>query len=274
MTGRIELGMAEEAYHSHPALSSTGARQLLESPARFRYAQDNPQPYKKAYDLGTLAHSKVLGIGAQAVVIPEDILATNGATSTKAAKEFIEQARVDGLIPVKGALFDEVNAMAEAVLAHPTARAVLEQDGQAEVSLFGTDPETGVECRARMDWRGPINADLKSTAKSASKAEFEKTVVSFSYETQEAHYTDTERFATGEDGRPFLFIVVETAAPHLVAVHQLDVVFREMGKTKARRARELFAECTASGIWPGHPEEVQLISPPVWAVYQHEEKYA
>lgn len=275
MTGRIELGMPEDEYHAHRALSSTGARLLLDSPARFRYAQSHPQAHKDSFDLGTAVHTKVLGIGHKVITYPPEHLTPSGNPSTKAATvEWALEQRANGLVVIGAAQAAQVDRMAEAILAHPTAKAVFEQDGKAEVSLFGTDPETGVECRARVDWRGPINADLKTTAKSASKAEFEKTVVNFGYETQEAHYGDAERFATGEDERPFVFVVVETAAPHLVAVHQLDVVFREMGKTKARRARELFAECTASGIWPGHPEEVQLISPPVWAVYQHEEKYA
>jgi hypothetical protein len=47
-----------------------------------------------------------------------------------------------------------------------------------------------------------------------------------------------------------------------------------MGDAKTRRALETFAECTASGVWPGYPEEVQMSSPPVYAIYQHEEEYA
>jgi hypothetical protein len=264
----------ERLYHADPALSSTGARKLLESPAKFRYAMDHPQPHKDAFDLGTAVHTKVLGVGSGVIAYPPEHLTPSGAVSTKAATvEWLSAKRAEGFVVVTPGQAAAADGMSEAILAHSTARAVFEQDGHPEVSVFGTDPETGVEMRARFDWRGPINADVKTTAKSASKAEFEKTVVNFSYETQESHYEDTERFATGEEERPFVFIVAETEAPYLVAVHQLDVVFREMGKAKARRARELFAECTESGIWPGHPEEVQLISPPTWAVFQHAERF-
>lgn len=263
----------EAEYHAHPALSSTGARLLLESPAKFHYSQSHPQPGKDSFDLGTAVHTKVLGVGGKIISYPEEHLTASGNASTKAATiEWAAEQRANGLVIISPAQAKQVDGMAEAVLANPTARALFEQDGQAEASVFATDPDTGVEMRARLDWLGPINADVKTTGKSASKAEFEKTVVNFGYETQQIHYEDTLRFA-GEDDRPFVFLVIETEAPHLVAVHQLDIVFREMGKTKARRARELFAECTDSGIWPGYPEEVQLISPPVWAVYQHEEKY-
>jgi hypothetical protein len=275
MTDGIVLDLPEVEYHSHAALSSTGARLLLDSPAKFHYAQSHPQAHRDAFDLGTAVHTKVLGIGHKVITYPPEHLTPSGNASTKAATvEWAEEQRANGLVVIGAAQAAQVDRMAEAVLAHKTAKAIFEQEGQAEVSLFGTDPETGVECRARMDWRGPINADLKTTSKSASMTEFEKTVVNFSYETQEAHYGDTERFATGVDEKSFVFIVVETDPPHLVAVHQLDKVFREMGKAKARRAREIYAECVSSGAWPGHPEEVQLISPPTWAIYQHEEKYA
>jgi hypothetical protein len=274
----IVNGMPEEEYHAHPALSSTQARQLLDSPARYHYAKSHPQAHKASFDLGTAVHSRVLGTGAQLIGIPLELLATNGAASTKAAKEFIEQARADGLIPVKADVADEVRGMSEAVLAHPTARALFEQEGQAEASVFATDPETGVETRARFDFLprldtdNPIAVDLKTTGKSASPAGFIRSVLDFQYDVQEEHYEDTLRFAEGIE-IPFVFVVVETAAPHLVGVHQLDIMFREMGQVKARRARQLHATCSASGEWPGYPTEVSLLAPPVYAIYQHEEKY-
>lgn len=277
MTGRIELGMAEEAYHSHPALSSTGARQLLKAPRKFQYAQDHPQPYKKAYDLGTLAHSKVLGTGTQPVVIPEELLASNGAASTKAAKEFIEGARAQGSIPVKQELFDEVNAMAEAILAHREARDLFEQEGDAEASVFATDPETGVEMRARFDFLpnfmqpDPWCVDLKTSGKNADAESFSKTVADFGYDVQEAHYLDTLKFATGDATARMKFVVVETDAPHLVAVHELSFEFAEIGAARARRARELFAQCTASGIWPGYDDAPLPLQPPLWHIFQNQE---
>jgi len=270
---RIVLDLPEAEYHAHPALSSTGARLLLDSPARFHYAQSHPQPHKDAFDLGTAVHTKALGVGANVITYPEEHLTPSGAVSTKAATvAWAEEQRAAGKVLISPDRASLVDGMAEAVLAHPTARALFEQDGNAEASVFATDPDTGVELRARFDYRAAINVDLKTTSKEASPDGFIKSVMNFGYDVQEAHYGDVDEIVTGER-RPFVFVVVETDAPHLVGVHQLDVVFRDMGQTKARRARELFASCTASGEWPGYPSHVQLLSPPVWAVYQHEEKY-
>lgn len=269
----IILDLDETEYHRHPALSSTGARQLLESPARFRYMQDHPQPPKDVFDLGTAVHSKVLGTGWGVTVLDHDDF------RTKAAREERDAVRAAGSVPILRADYVNVEAIAEAVLTHPTGRLLLEQAGAAETSVFANDPDTGVDVRARFDFLpdlttgNPIAVDLKTTGKSASPDGFSKSVANFGYDVQEGHYDDTLWLATGEQ-IPFVFLVVETAAPHLVGVHQLDVVWRDMGKAKARRARDIFATCTESGEWPGYPAAVDLISPPQWAIYQHEEQYA
>lgn len=278
LNGIVE-NLDEAAYHAHPALSSTQARLLLETPADYRYAQKHPQPFKKAYDLGTLVHSKVLGTGAQIEVIPEKVLASNRALSTTAAKEFVAGARAKGLVPMKQEEAAEVDEMTESVLSHPTARILFEQEGHAESSVFATDPDTGVAMRARFDYlpnlvnRNPIAVDLKTTGKKASKHGFEKSVTDYGYDVQQAHYLYALGLATGVE-IPMVFAVVETAPPYKVAVHQLSIRWTQMGAEKAQRARELLAECRASNVWPGYDPGVTLIDPPTYEVFRHEEKYA
>ncbi len=281
----IVLDLDEAIYHAHPALSSTGARQLLEAPARFEHARSTPRADRKAFDIGTLVHSKVLGVGAQVSVYPDgrgdevfvdpesgdeltNVLATNGAASTAAAKRFEAQCRANGLVPLKRADADVVNAMAEAVLSHPTASVLLEQDGHPEASVFGTDPVTGVECRARFDFLGRVGVDLKTMHGLATPVKFAKTVADHGYHVQNAHYEDTLGFA-GDEVEAFAFVVVEKEPPFLVAVFVLDEDYREIGAARAKRARELFAVSHDSGIWPGYPPQIQIARPPQWAVYDH-----
>ncbi|UFS59501.1 PD-(D/E)XK nuclease-like domain-containing protein [Subtercola endophyticus] len=258
--------MNEATYHARPELSSTQARQILDSPARFEYARTHPQAPKKAFDLGSAVHSKVLGVGYGIEVLNFE------SWRSKDAQIARDETYAAGLIPMLPHELGPVDEMSEAILSHKTARQIFEQDGIAEASVFATDPTTGVPLRARFDWFAPVCADLKTTAKDASKDTFAKTVASFGYDTQRGHYLDTLRFATGET-RELVFVVVETNPPHLVAVHQLDRIFADMGHLKARRAREIYAECTESGVWPGYPDEVQLVIPPTWLVYQDAEKY-
>ena len=126
--------------------------------------------------------------------------------------------------------------MTEAVLAHPEARSLLEQDGNdREVSMFAKDPETGVEMRARFDLYADIAADLK-TARDASPKGFARAAAQHGYDVQEGWYRDVRKLLTGELGR-FRFIVVESTAPYLVGVYELDYTFADMGQVKAAAAR-------------------------------------
>jgi hypothetical protein len=263
----IVHGLDEAEYHAHPALSSTQARLLLETPAHYHWALTHPQPYKKAFDLGTLVHSKVLGVGADLAVVPDELLATNGALSTKAAKEFVEQARAEGKIPVKQDVADEVAAMTESVLAHSEARAVLEKVVGREVSLFAE--VDGVPMRARFDiYDGRAAADLKS-ARDASPKGFNSAVGKLGYHIQDRWYGDTHEAITGTELESFKFLVVENTAPYLVGVYDLDFMWEDIAKERTKRARELYLRCTETGVWPGY--QSATLTPPTWAVYENEE---
>ncbi|GAB2702567.1 hypothetical protein BKA24_001659 [Microbacterium marinum] len=272
----LVLDLDESVYHAHPALSSTGARQLLVAPAKFEHARRNPSPPKKVYDIGTATHSKVLGIGAQAVAYPTKLLAENGAASTKAAKAWADVQRAAGRVPMKQHEIDVVDAMAESVLAHRGAAALLEQVGPREASVFSTDPETGVPLRCRFDLLGAgggrrIGVDLKTKASDATATAFARAAADLRYDVQQAHYEVTAAAAEIElDG--FAFIVVEKEPPYLANALMLDADFVEIGVASAAAARRLFAAGIESGMWPGYPQHIQLVRPPMWAIYDHTDR--
>lgn len=266
MNPGIVPDMPENIYHSHNALSSTGARLLLESPAKFHYRQTHPQQSTAAFDLGSAVHAKVLGVGwaIEELDFPD--------WRTKAAQAARDEARDNGLIPMLTRELVTVHRMSEAVLAHKTAREMLELPGERELSAFATID--GVDVRARLDalTDSGIGIDLKTTAKPADPLTFARSVVDYGYDVQAAWYTDALA-ALGTELDRFQFIVVEKEAPHLVSVLELDIIFREMGKVKAAEARRRYAECTATNTWPGHPDDIQLVAPPTWAEYAHEDLY-
>src|SRR6266545_7773779 len=82
------------------SLSTSGAKTLLNKcPAIFAYEREHGRPDKAVFDFGHAAHSEILGDGMRIAVIPDELLGSNGATSTKAAKQFIADARADGAVP-------------------------------------------------------------------------------------------------------------------------------------------------------------------------------
>lgn len=265
----ITADMSEHDYHARPEISSTGARLLLDSPARFRYWQDHPQPPKAAFDLGSAAHSKILGVGADIVLYPDEHLTPSGAVSTKAATvEWEQEQRAAGLIPIGRRDADRVDAMAEAVLADRDARAVLERITGREVSIIAE--VDGVPVRARFDlYDGAEGADLK-TARDASPKGFNRSVGAYGYQIQQRWYMDAHKAETGRPLQRFTFIVVESAPPHLVGVYDLDFMWDEIAGERTKLARDLYKRCVETGTWPGYG--AVTLTPPTWAVYENEEE--
>lgn len=268
MKAGIHLDIEEETYHADDAFSQSQAKVLLESPARYRWQRDHPKPPSNAFDEGHAAHAKVLGVGLEVAVIPDEILAANGAISTTAAKEFVKEARERGAVPIKADVAARVDAMAEAILAHPQARRLLELPGPVEASMWWQDEGSGVHCRARVDKLaetpdGPLNVDIKSTA-DASLRGFTKSCVNFGYHIQGAAYDDAVRHLTGGEA-PTVLIAVEKDAPHLVAVFEFTPADLDLGLQRWRDACHLLAKCREDDHWPGFPDFVQTITLPPWA---------
>jgi hypothetical protein len=284
----LVYGLDENEYHSLPGVSSTGAKKLLRSPAHYRYYTENPHETKAEFDLGSAVHTKVLGVGAAIAIYPDgtgpesfefegvemrDVLAKNGAVSTKAAAAFAEDARGKGLIPVKRVVGRVVDKMVDSVLSNQTARALFE-GGQPEVSMFATDPDTKVDMRGRLDYLGKRITDLKTTAGEASEGGFARQVFSLGYEVQFGWYSHLYELITGETP-PWLFVVVENTAPYLTGIHVLSEDAQRIGRDKARLARERYARCRDTNQWGGYTTRnggpVGVLDVPMYAIYDYQD---
>ena len=269
ITEPVVRGLPERDYHAAPGLSSTGMKWLLRSPKHYRQQMDQ-RAEKAAFDLGHAVHGKVLGVGMDVVVIPEDLLASNGAASTAKAKAFIEDARANGLVPVKADVLGQVDAIAESVLANPKAATLLSLEGDTELSIFADDPDTGVPLRGRLDRLATlpggrlVNVDLKTTT-DVRRRKVVRTIEDFGYDTQSETYKHLLRLAFDTDVAPTQLIFVEVVAPHEVRVVQLaHEDWIDGGARKMRRAINIYARCTATGVWPGDddsPGSAEAITP-------------
>lgn len=259
-------GIPEADYHSDPALSQSGAKLLLRSPALYRYRRDNPER-RDSFDFGHAAHAKVLGVGLEVVVVNAD------DWRTKAAREAKEAAHAEGRTPLLARDMAKVDAMAAAIEAHPGARAILRRDGQAELSLWwdeqAADGST-VRCRGRVDWLtatnsgDPIAVDYKSTV-DASPAAFRKAVVNYGYDLQDAAYRRGLEAVTGD--RPgFVLIAQEKEPPYLVGLYTLTPDYHARGEREWLRAVDLYAVCSQRDEWPGYAPDVIELDPPAWAL--------
>lgn len=245
------------------SLSSSGARALLAPgcPAQFRYDQDHGQPLKKVWDIGTAAHKLVLGDG------PELVLVDRPRWDTNEVKAQLAEIRANGGVPLKRHELDQVNAMADALRAHPEAGPLLDPNhGSAEQSLYWHERELDLHRRARIDWlrHDGIVVDYK-TCRSADLDAISKTVHEHGYHAQADWYLSGLRalgYAT--ERTPFLFVFQQKTAPYVVTVVRLDDLALRIGRDLNQAAMQLYANCRDSGYWPGHSDTTEIVSLPAW----------
>ncbi len=245
------------------SLSQSGAKTLLSSPARFAWEREHGRPAKDAYDLGTLAHALILGSGDDRLVVVDAY-----DWRTKAAQAAKAEAYAAGKVPVHRGDLLAASRIARAVRRHPLARAVL-ASGEPEVSFYWRDPETGVTCRARVDWLVPGKAlvDVKTVGRygGADPAAFGRQCAQLDYPMQAAHYVDGWEAVTGER-LPFVHLIVETEPPHFVTVGQLPDDAIKAGRARMRSALTEYTERESAGDWPefDHPNNIVDIPGPGW----------
>lgn len=262
----IHYGIPDEDYRQIPGLSSTGIKEMLKSPAHYQWARTHRRE-RIAFDVGHAAHAKILGVGLGVIVYPDEHLTPSGNVSEKAAtKEWAEEQRAAGLVPVSPGQIASVDAMAEAVARHPLAGKLIGSgDGKPEVSLLWDDPHTGVRCKGRIDYLRdePVAVDLK-TCRSADPRRFGSPAASYGYAEQAVHYSNGVKATRGDTELEFYQVLVETDAPHFVSVVELDPTFLMLAEIRVRRAIDTYAECVATGEWPAYPAGINTVAPPAW----------
>jgi len=272
--------MPEYLYHRHPALSSSGAKKLTppSTPAHFREAVDNGQEVKREFELGTAAHTVVLGTGPTLHVVEAS------SWVTKAAKEERQLARDLGRVPVLEHEYESILAMAEAIRSHPVASflfqrqryeegRLIEATGAPEVSLFWRDDMAGVDKRCRLDWMpfsltssGVLLVPDYKTCQSASDDAIDRQVRDYGYHQQAQWNTEGIETLGLSAGAPVLFVFVfqEKKAPYLINVRAVEPQTLKVAERKNYDAARLFARCSESGEWPGYDNRIGFASLPYW----------
>lgn len=272
--GGIEPGIypdiPDTEYHAaKDILSSSGARRLITStPRKFYEEMTTVRPYNPAFEIGHAAHTLVLNVGDPFEVVDAD------SWRTKDAKEVRDAALQAGKTPLLAKEYAQVRAMADAILEHPvTGELFTRNDTTSEQSLYWTDEQTGVACRARPDlavndWS--LIVDYKTTL-SADPREFAKSIAKYGYHQQQAWYCEAVEILTGI--RPeFVFVCQEKTPPYEVSLIQLDADAVRIGGRLNEDARSIYAACMDSGVWPSYPPSVQVVGLPAWALRQADQE--
>lgn len=264
------LDMPAEHYHAADAMSNSALSKLAISPFHYWSEYRAPGRPKReptpAMMAGTLAHCAVLepdALAVRYVVKPEgtDMRTKEGKAWAASVPAGAQVVSADQMLTAQ--------LQRAAVMIVPELASILEA-GHAESSVIWTDAQEGIRCKARPDWvhmlpdGRAILFDLKTTS-DASPREFARSVWTYGYHRQAAHYVAGFEAATGIEVAAFLFGAVSSSYPFVAVPYLLDDDAMQRGREEVRRLLRLYAACCETNTWPAYGDGVQVLSLPAWA---------
>lgn len=262
----VHFDVSEAEYDAWPAVRNTTLGYFLDAtPAHARYQMllgDNETPAKH---LGGAFHAALLEperFRREFVVEMEGPFRSHEAKAKREA--FREKHAKHTILTAKE--WDEAQALSSGMIGHPTIVALL-NNGRAEVSLLWVDPETGLMCKARLDWITTYlghfcTLDLKTSRHRVTG--FGRAAAEYGYHRQQAMYSEGLDVLQGESVRRFVFAVVEKDAPNLAGLVELGWEDVELGKQEFHKALRLYAKCLDSHDYPAYQATPIQVSLPAW----------
>ena len=250
-----DIVMSERDYRSYPAISRSDLWRMNESAEKFKWFMDHPLAPTPALLFGQLVHKLVLQPSA---FDDEFAVAPNIDKRTKAGKESYEAflATVGDKTVVSLDDYNKALDMAIAVRKNPLADKLL--TGTIEKPFFWTDPDTGEDCKCRVDCLTEVDGeiyivDYKSTGNAQTEIFSNKDVFRYGYHFQAAMYSEGVMRAMELDVRPrFVFIAQEKTAPYAVNVIAVPDDVMLAGIDKYRELIGRYHECKVMDYYPGY----------------------
>lgn len=251
----IHPNFPEDQYHALPYVSSSFLKKFKSNPA----AALLPVNQTDAMVLGSASHA--YSLEGEKAFFEKFIVAPKLDKRTKDGKaqwELIQQQAATKTV-LSQDQFDVVLGLDKSLKSHPMAKTLL-RTGNEEMTIIWDDEETGLRCKARIDFSPGKNClvDYKTCA---SVDKFTSQIVNLNYDIQAAHYTEGAQAAEiGNDA--FLFVAAETSEPYPVRCGFIHPDWLSWAKDERRRLMNLVKECKESGVYPNYqiPEHICSLS--------------
>lgn len=278
-----------EKYLSARGESSSALKEALKTPRHYLiYKNENLKPKDEShFTLGTFIHSAFLEPSKfnKVKVLPED-----GAKNSKvgimtlinyywkllgiAPDQFLADMSMNDL---KETLFDmecaaknqgytfidaDMKQVVDIIHATYTTYAGgilprLVRAGRTEVSMYGTDPSTGLKVKIRPDCmllEEQVGTNMVLSVKTTSATTIEgfmRDAAKYRYDMAEGMYLEVASHITGRKFTGTLMLVAQTCIPYQCFLLWLDAEDLACGKYKYHQAIDIVRQCKDANSWPG-----------------------
>ena len=253
-------GLSGTEYRKHAAISQSDLKAAHKAPQMYHETSQGKwsgDRDSKSFLFG-IELEEYVRQGAHAYhLIPQEVLAKNGARSGKKYNDYLAEHELDKndpLVVTEKEFLKKGGAMlsaAQNIRDHSLAYHLCYQEGMKwHPHIFWKEEETGLEMKAELDiWHPGANiiVDIK-TARSANVEAFTRQAWELGYHIQAAVYTEAVMALTGESCE-FYFVVVHNEPPYEVEVVCFDEEARALAREEANDLIHEFDYRQSSNFW-------------------------
>lgn len=274
----VELSLAQHI-DLKQCISYSGLKYLERSPQHYlnRNKKEPTAQARKNMDFGSAIDHAIFtpaDFDRLVVTCPEDYLASNGAMSTKLAKQWKAEQDKEALI-LKAEEKQKVRDMVKVLTGRRSVMKILRKGYAQKSGVFKLPDVVGdnVWAKIRPDWISAAFGqdelavvDYKST-EDASFNTFQMQIYNMRYHWQAALYCMGATAITGVVHKNFYWIVQERNAPFEVAVYKADSDMLSLARRQMFPLLKLWGQLQAgSADWKrGYPDIIQPMPLPYWA---------
>jgi hypothetical protein len=180
---------------------------------------------------------------------------------------FWDAIEADGRTPLTDAEITMIENMGKVLASDPAAAAVM--SGIPEVTMAVKDERSGLWLLARPD---TVNFDgslsdykkMNTQGRPFNYRLVDNRITDHGYDMQMAFAAECFEALTGQWPEVVGIIAQWDAKPHHVIVREINEEDLRIGQFRNRRSIDRFAECLASGHWPGPGDDIGAYQRPKW----------
>lgn len=223
--------------------------------------------FGNSFELALLAQDEYL---KKVAVMPEsewfdEVLSTNADIKTVRATTHYKRLHTDWLKTVKGKYiinetgpesFETIEEMLSSCFQDKYIQGLV-KNTEYQLSLFWTDPETGIQLKTRPDFckrKKNVIVNLKTTL-DGSPSGFSKDIGKYQYALQAA-IEIRGALATGLMPKvdSYFWLVVEKVAPFNATIYEFDLIERDLADDQLEFLLRKIARCREQNMYPGYGE--------------------